>query len=225
MEMTLTPSLSERQWQIAHIMAQQLVLAGADANELGKANAYLRAIGDRADVGEHFLQYLETLARQGDRIGHSQKTKDYYAAMREVCREHLQADLNNAEALMQIVGWVVRLMRYYKEGMLPEVLQALAEEAAAVEVKSDRQAEIAQAIANIDIAIGTVLEAIVTSLKTNEVTYTMLGSIPKTVKKTKKDGTLAIDQSVKVEVISLNEDGSIKKIKRIIDSDLNLEND
>ena len=218
--MILTPRLSERQWQIAHIMAQQLVLAGADANELGKAQAYLRAIADRADVGEYFLQYLETLARQGDRIGHSQKTKGYYAAMREVCGEHLQADLNNAEALMQIVGWVVRLMRYYEKGMLPEALQVLAEEGAAVEVRSDRRAEIAKAIANIDIAIGTVLEATVAKINGNKVTYEMFGTVRLTQKEPKKAEFLTENQVVKVEITELKEEGSIKKVQLVNESDL-----
>ena len=39
----VTESLTEREWGIAHAIAQSLVKEQTDVNELGKAIAYLRA--------------------------------------------------------------------------------------------------------------------------------------------------------------------------------------
>ena len=55
MVITNSFNLSEREWQLAHIVAQQLVLAKADANELGKAKSYLRVVADQADAGQRFF--------------------------------------------------------------------------------------------------------------------------------------------------------------------------
>jgi hypothetical protein len=213
MTTTYTADLSERQWQLAHIIAQQLVLASADANELGKAKAYFRAIADQSDAGKRFFQYLETLARQGNRIGHSRKTQGYFTSMSTVCQEHLQDETNKPESLQMIIGWAFRLMRYYKEGVPPDSLQQLAQEMTETEVLSERQAAIAQAMESVHIEIGTILDAEITNIKKIEVTYQFLGAISRTNKEHKKINQLSIGQKVKVVVTEFKDDGTIKKVK------------
>ncbi|RMH74336.1 MAG: hypothetical protein D6680_15110 [Cyanobacteria bacterium J007] len=213
---TLSDSiLSERQWQLAHAIAQQLVLDDADANELEKARAYLRAIAHEKDPGTRFLKYLETLATQGHRIGHSKKTKGYYVSMEQVCKQYLQADLANTEALQAIVGWAFRLMRYYKDGVPPEDLREIAAQTEVMEVQSERQAEIAELVAEEDFSVGQELEVSVTAIKGNKVTYEILGTIRLTQKEPKKAKSLSEGQTVKVAIDELKDDGKIKKVKLI----------
>ncbi len=209
----MTADLSERQWQLAHIVAQQLVLAEADANELGKAKAYLRAIAYQSDAGQRFFRYLQTLAKQGNRIGHSRRTQNYFTSMSNVCQEYLQDEASKPESLQMIVGWAFRLMRYYKDGVPPDSLQQIAQELVETEVLSERQAEIAQAMESVDVKVGTILDATIINIKRVEVTYQILGSINKTNREHRKVNQLSIGQKVKVEVTELKEDGTIKKVK------------
>lgn len=213
---TLTDySLSERQWNLAHKVAIDLVLDDADTNELGKALSYLRAIQQEPDAGKQFLRYLETLAKQGYRIGHSKRTSGYFASMESVCKQHLQGDLENGARLLAIIGWSFRLMRYYKEGVPPETIRTIGDEIEVTEGQSERQAEIAEAIAEVDISVGSKLEAIVAGIKGNKVTYEMLGTIRLTQKEPKKASSLSEGQTVQVEIIELKDDGTIKKVKLI----------
>ena len=75
--MQATGDLTSTQWQVADAIARKLVLDSADVNELRKAIAYLRAYRERADAGKKFFEYLKTLVRNGNRIGHSKKTTVY----------------------------------------------------------------------------------------------------------------------------------------------------
>lgn len=213
---TLTDySLSERQWNLAHKVAIGLVLDNADTNELGKAMSYLRAIQQEPDAGKRFLTYLETLAKQGYRIGHSKKTSGYFASMESVCKQYLQGDLENGAKLLAIIGWSFRLMRYYKDGVPPENIRTIGDEIEVTEGQSERQAEIAEAIANVDMSVGSKLEAIVAGIKGNKVTYEMLGTIRLTQKEPKKASSLSEGQTVPVEITELKDDGTIKKVKLI----------
>ncbi|MGI0500510.1 hypothetical protein ACOKW7_24190 [Limnospira platensis CENA597] len=213
---TLTDySLSERQWNLAHKVAIDLVLDDADTNELGKALSYLRAIQQEPDAGKRFLRYLETLAKQGYRIGHSKRTSGYFASMESVCKQYLQGDLENGAKLLAIIGWSFRLMRYYKDGVPPETIRTIGDEIEVTEGQSERQAEIAEAMEKVDISVGSKLEAIVAGIKGNRVTYEMLGTIRLTQKEPKKASSLSEGQTVGVEITELKDDETIKKVKLI----------
>jgi len=73
--------------------------------------------------------------------------------------------------------------------------------------------EIAATTSTHNFAIGQILEAKVTAIKGNKVTYEILGTIKLTEKEPKKAQTLSEGQTVKVEILDLKEDGSIKKLK------------
>ncbi len=204
MNATSQHELSEHQWQLAHIIARELVLQNADVNELGKAKAYLRTVANRADGGTRFLKYLGTLAQQGDRIGHSQSTREYFATMNRVCRKYIQGeDLKNTTSLMTIIGWVFRLMHYYKEGGLVPTANNPPEEKPATPQKSPQPG----------IDLNQVLEAKVVTIKGNKVTYEMFGTMRLTEKEPTKASCLKENQMVKVQVVGLKEDGSLKKVK------------
>ncbi|WP_445247597.1 hypothetical protein [Microcoleus sp. OTE_8_concoct_300] len=204
----VTESLTENQWGIAHAIAQTLVKEQTDVNELGKAIAYLRnAVNqDRADANSRFFKYLKTLVGNGRQIGHSSKTTDYYRSIDKACSDCLTGFQGDASTLLQILGWASRLMRYYKEaGPIGEVVVPV--------VESARQVEIAKAIGSHEFAVGQIVEAKVTAVKGNKVTYEILGTIRLTEKEPKKAQSLSEGQTVKVEILDIKEDGSPKKVK------------
>jgi hypothetical protein len=204
----VTESLTENQWEIAHAIAQTLVKEQTDVNELGKAIAYLRnAVNqNQADANSRFFKYLKTLVGNGRQIGHSGKTTDYYRSIDKACSDCLKGFQGDASTLLQILGWASRLMRYYKEaGPIGEVVTPV--------VESARQVEIAKAIGSHEFAVGQIVEAKVTAVKGNKVTYEILGTIRLTEKEPKKAQSLSEGQTVKVEILDLKEDGSPKKVK------------
>lgn len=204
----VTDSLTENQWGIAHAIAQTLVKEQTDVNELGKAIAYLRnAVNqNQADANSRFFKYLKTLVGNGRQIGHSGKTTDYYRSIDKACSDCLKGFQGDASTLLQILGWASRLMRYYKEaGPIGEVVTPV--------VESARQVEIAKAIGSHEFAVGQIVEAKVTAVKGNKVTYEILGTIRLTEKEPKKAQSLSEGQTVKVEILDIKEDGSPKKLK------------
>jgi len=204
----VTESLTENQWGIAHAIAQTLVKEQTDVNELGKAIAYLRnAVNqNQADANSRFFKYLKTLVGNGRQIGHSGKTTDYYRSIDKACSDCLKGFQGDASTLLQILGWTSRLMRYYKEaGPIGEVVTPV--------VESARQVEIAKAIGSHEFAVGQIVEAKVTAVKGNKVTYEILGTIRLTEKEPKKAQSLSQEQTVKVEILDIKEDGSPKKVK------------
>lgn len=204
----MTEALTDKQWEIAHAIAQTLVKEQTDVNELGKAIAYLRnAVNqDIADANSRFFKYLKTLVGNGRQIGHSGKTTDYYRSIDKACSDCLKGFQGDASTLLQILGWASRLMRYYKEaGPIGEVVAPV--------VESARQVEIAKAIGSHEFAVGQIVEAKVTAVKGNKVTYEILGTIRLTEKEPKKAQSLSEGQTVKVEILDIKEDGSPKKVK------------
>ena len=209
--------MTSPQWETAHEIARQLVIKDTDANELGKANDYLLYY---AKTGSQFFQYLETLAKQGKRIGHSKKTSIYYENIADVCSQYLERYQDDVGIMQQIMGWAFRLMRYYKEGFPIETIEELSTNYEDTPIISDRQAEIAEAIASQEYEIGQIVEAQITNKKDKgkNVTYT-IDSIPTAQREPKIFDKLAIGQSVKVKIITLRDDGRIKKVKCLFDND------
>ncbi|WP_414529743.1 hypothetical protein [Nodularia chucula] len=203
-------SLTNKQWEIAHAIAQTLVKENTDVNELGKAIAYLRSIVNQTNANVKFFTYLKTLVRDGKQIGHSGKTFGYYRTIESTCSDYLQKA--DAQIILQILGWVSRLMRYYKDGGVPigEIAPPTA-----FTVESARQQEIAKVLESQDFQLDQILEATVTKISGNKVTYEILGTIKLTEKEPKKASVLHQGQTVNVRIISLKDDGSIKSVKSL----------
>ncbi len=203
--------LNESQWQTAHIMARLLVQAKMDKNELKKANAYLRAYVDVADGGERFFKYLQNLVHGGDKISHSKRTPDYYRSLDEVCVKYLKSVQSTPQSMLDILGWVGRLMHYYEGKPIAELIDAPIE----VTVMSSRQSEIAQAAASQEFSMDQEIEAKVTKIAGNKVSYEILGVIRLTEKEPKKAALLTVNQIVRVRIVSLKDDGGIKSVKLV----------
>ncbi|BAZ88158.1 MULTISPECIES: hypothetical protein [Aphanizomenonaceae] len=204
-------SLTDQQWEIAHAMAQTLVKEDTDANEVSKAVAYLRTVIDKNDATSRFLTYLKTLVRDGKMIGHSGKTAGYYRNIEATCSQYFKSN-SDASTILQILGWVSRLMKYYNNSGVPmgEITVPTA-----VVVESARQAEIAKVTESQEFKEGDIIDAKVTKINGNRVSYEILGIIKLTEREPKKASVLQEGQTVKVKIVSLKDDGSIKSIKCI----------
>ena len=206
--------LTKSQWQAAHQIAIKLA-KGTDVNEFRKAISYLKTISDRDNAGKSFFSYLNTLAKNGDRIGYSKKTKSYYQDIFEVCDSYLLDYQANSLIMLQILGWAARLVKYYKKNPVAEesffpskIIQATV---------SKRQEEIAKEIAENDFTEGQIVDAVITgkNSKGSKVTYTINNT---TIKLTNKElkffKNLSDGQKVKVQIIKLV-NGKVKKIKLV----------
>ena len=204
-------SLTDKQWEIAHAIAQTLVQENTDANEVSKIVAYLRTVIDKNDATSRFLTYLKTLVRDGKMIGHSKKTSDYYTNIETICSQYFKSN-SDASTILQILGWVSRLMKYYNNSGVPmgEITVPTA-----VVVESARQAEISKISESKEFKEGDTIDAKVTKINGNKVSYEILGIIKLTQKEPKKASVLQEGQTVKVEVTEIKEDGTIKKIRLI----------
>ena len=202
-------SLTDKQWEIAHAIAQTLVQENTDANEVSKIVAYLRTVIDQNDATSRFLTYLKTLVRDGKMIGHSKKTSDYYTNIETICSQYFKSN-SDASTILQILGWVSRLMKYYNNSGVPigEITVPTA-----VVIESARQAEIAKVTESQEFKEGDIIDAKVTKINGNKVSYEILGIIKLTEKEPKKASVLQEGETVKVKIVSLKDDRSIKSVK------------
>ncbi|MEM6838056.1 MAG: hypothetical protein AAF609_14515 [Cyanobacteria bacterium P01_C01_bin.120] len=204
--MLATDELTDAQWQIADAIARQLVIEGTDVNELRKAATYLRDRQDEPGAGKKFFDYLKTLVRHGNAIGHSKRTLGYYQSLDAVCGQYLESYQDDAPRMLYILSWAARLVQYYDKGVpTGEIEQPT--------VQSEREAEIQAVTQANKFEVGQELEAIVTAIKGNKVTYEILGAIKLTAKEPKKASSLSPGQQVIVKVIGLKDDDSPKNVK------------
>jgi hypothetical protein len=204
--MLSTDELTDAQWQIADAIARQLVLEGTDVNELRKATTYLRDRQDEPGAGKKFFDYLKTLVRHGNEIGHSKRTLGYYQSLDIVCSQYLNSYKDDAERMLYILSWAARLVQYYDKGVpTGEIEQPT--------VQSEREAEIQAVTQANKFEVGQDIEATVTAIRGNKVTYEILGSIKLTQKEPKLASKLSEGQILQVRIQDLREDGTLKRVR------------
>jgi hypothetical protein len=213
--------LNEYQWQLVDSVAIELVKRQGELNpgdnragirgEVEKIIAYLRH-GEQKQQSFSLWDYLETLVRQGNTIGHSGKTLDYFKAIQEVFKQYLSGLEQNNTELLQILGWVKRMMRYYGDAVPIEEVRNLAT-ALPEETLSQRQAEIQAKVSEEKLTCGQEVEARITAIRGNKVTYTFFDTIPLAQKEPKLYQTFKEGQKVTVIITELKDDGGIKKFK------------
>lgn len=205
-----TLEMTDQNWEIAYAIAQSLVEKKTDVNELKKAISYLRnsILQNQLDIGPRFFTYLKTLTKNAQSVSHSKSTIDYYKAIADACKplEKLQ---QQPKAILLILGWVARLMKYYKEGGSIEISAS----DPAPPIVSERQLEITKITQSQTFQLDQILDATVVKVSDSKVTYELFGIIRLTEKKPKKASGFQEGQAVKVKVEGLKEDGSIRKIK------------
>lgn len=102
-------------FSIAQTLAADLAGARVDPNEAQKALAYLRSTQD----GKQFFAYLRAIVQDGRAVIRSGQTLDYYRNLLAACERHLRG--MDADAMLQTLGWAIRLLRYYR--VAPEAAQ------------------------------------------------------------------------------------------------------
>jgi phosphosulfolactate phosphohydrolase-like enzyme len=101
--------MRDEDWKTANAIARDLVDAECDPNEVHKAFVYLRTHKD----GQKFLRLVDAMARHGRFLMRSGRTRDYYRAMHEVFGSQLAPYKKDAVAMAEVLGWSIRLMRFY----------------------------------------------------------------------------------------------------------------
>ncbi|MCF4965757.1 hypothetical protein [Nostoc sp. CMAA1605] len=217
-------TISDAQWEIAHAIALTLVKDNTDVNEVGKAVAYLRGYIHQPDATSRFFKYLKTLVSNGRQIGHSGKTTDYYRSIDKACSDYLKS-ISDAHTILQILGWVSRLMRYYKDAGVP-----IGEMSASKlpPVNSTHPALNSQNSNNYNFTVGQIVDAKVVNFDKQElqdgkktkqriiITYEIQGSdCPSKEEVNKQDINLSLGDIVKVKIEKV-QGANIRKVKRVV---------
>lgn len=105
--------MDKKQWSIAHDIAFDLVDWGTDPNELGKVIAFIRRYRGENDAKNRLMSLVQRLANTQNALIRSRQTQRFYRNIQEACQEHLR-DLSDTEEILTILGWSLRLMRYYR---------------------------------------------------------------------------------------------------------------
>lgn len=108
-----TQQMNETQWKIAHNLAFDLVDWKTDPNELGKVIAFVRRHQDDTDAKSRLMLLVQRLASSRSAHIRSGSTQKYYKNIQQVCKDYLY-DISEPAELLLILGWSLRLMRYYR---------------------------------------------------------------------------------------------------------------
>ena len=100
-------------WEIAHNIAFELVERGTDPNEVGKVLAFLRQHEGDADAKQRLMILLQRMADSRIALIRSQQTQRFYQNIRDACQTHL-GNISDPSELLEVLGWSIRLMRYYR---------------------------------------------------------------------------------------------------------------
>lgn len=104
--------MDEKQWEIAHDIAFDLVDWGTDPNELGKVLAFMRRYRGEGDVKDRLLTLVQRLSNTRNALIRSRQTQRFYRNIQEACQTHLH-NVGDTNEILTILGWSLRLMRYY----------------------------------------------------------------------------------------------------------------
>ena len=105
--------MNKKQWSIVHDIAFDLVDWGTDPNELGKVVAFMRRYKDEGEAKNQLLSLIQRLANTRNALIRSRQTQRFYRNIQEACETHLH-DVSDTGEILTILGWSLRLMRYYK---------------------------------------------------------------------------------------------------------------
>ena len=105
--------MEEKQWAIAHDIAFELVDRGTDPNELGKVSAFVRQNKAESDIKDRLTSLVQRLSSTRNALIRSHQTQRFYRNIQESFEEHLH-DIEDTTELLLILGWSLRLMRYYR---------------------------------------------------------------------------------------------------------------
>lgn len=105
--------MDKKQWSIAHDIAFDLVDWGTDPNEFGKVVAFMRRYRDESGAKDRLMSLIQRLANTRNALVRSRQTQRFYGNIQEACETHLH-DVSDTNEILTILGWSLRLMRYYR---------------------------------------------------------------------------------------------------------------
>ena len=105
--------MDKKHWSIAHDIAFDLVDWGTDPNELGKVVAFVRRYQNDSEAKNRLLSLVQRMASTQNALIRSRQTQRFYRNIQEACEKHLH-DISNTSEILAILGWSLRLMRYYR---------------------------------------------------------------------------------------------------------------
>lgn len=105
--------MDKKQWSIAHDIAFDLVDWGTDPNELGKVIAFMRRYKSESEAKNRLMSLIQRLANTRNALIRSRQTQRFYRNIQEACETHLH-DVSDTGEILTILGWSLRLMRYYR---------------------------------------------------------------------------------------------------------------
>lgn len=105
--------MDKKHWSIAHDIAFDLVDWGTDPNELGKVVAFMRRYQNDSEAKNRLLSLVQRMASTQNALIRSRQTQRFYRNIQEACKKHLY-DISNTGDILMILGWSLRLMRYYR---------------------------------------------------------------------------------------------------------------
>lgn len=105
--------MNKKQWSVAHDIAFDLVDWGTDPNELGKVVAFMRRCKGESDAKDRLMSLVQRLANSRNALIRSRQTQRFYRNIQEACETHLH-DVSDTGEILTILGWSLRLMRYYR---------------------------------------------------------------------------------------------------------------
>lgn len=108
-----TEQMNEKQWEIAHDLACELIDNETDRNEFGKVAAFMRRYQRADNAKDMFVSLLQRLANDNNAPIQSNRTPGYYQNIQKSCERYLK-DISDSDEMMLILGWCMRLMRYYE---------------------------------------------------------------------------------------------------------------
>ena len=104
--------MDKKQWSIAHDIAFDLVDWNTDPNELGKVIAFMRRYKGESDAKNRLMSLIQRLANTRNALIRSRRTQRFYRNIQEACETHLR-NISDTGEILTILGWSLRLMRYY----------------------------------------------------------------------------------------------------------------
>lgn len=126
--MSTTEELNDSQWKISHDIAEELANEQINIDrskdtietELKKILSYFVKTIESKSSGEYtgriFFDYLDLLKRNSSKLGHGKNnTSNYYKAIENACKRLKQFE-DNPKLMSIILGWSIRLIRFYKRG-------------------------------------------------------------------------------------------------------------
>lgn len=105
--------MDKKQWSIAHDIAFNLVDWDTDPNELGKVVAFMRRYKGESNAKNRLISLVQRLANTRNALIRSRQTQRFYQNIQKACETHLH-DVSDTGEILTILGWSLRLMRYYR---------------------------------------------------------------------------------------------------------------